>query len=355
MMKQRTVIFVITNGAGLGHLTRGLAIAKRLRAINIQSVFFTTSLATELIRKEGFIYFYIPTKSLFPQEVTMSWWVDFMSKQLDEVIKIYNPLWVVYEGVLPSSGVSMEIKKYHHIKSIWIKRENYKPGWQELDALEHHFDLIIVPKEVGENYIGMLEKSQKRYCNPIILLDEEEAYSREVVRTRLGVKKDEKLYYVQLSIGGNMELQKMLIPIQKSLLKRQKTKLIIGESLLDRPVTIIDKNIRVVKIYPSSSYFKGIDFAIAAAGYNTFHELVKFKVPTLFIPNKDTVVDNQVKRVENLEVQHAVLQLKKLEELDLKINLLEKHQRQIIRSLKAYEKPNGAIEAAKIIADILGE
>lgn len=353
MTNKITLIFTITNAAGLGHLTRGLAVARKLQALNIESVFFTTSEATELIRKEGFRCFYVPTKSLLPTEVTMNVWGDFVRRQLEEVIKIYKPKGVLYDGVLPSSNMLMEIQKYKDIKSIWVKRENYKEGWQGLNALEGQFDLIIVPKEVGGNYEGITETDQKRYCNPITFLDKKEAYSRNAIRERLGIKKREKLYYVQLEPGNNITFQSVLIYVQKCLLQRKKNKIIIGESLLDKPIKVIDKSIRVMRSYPSSRYFQGIDFAIAAAGYNTFHELVQFKVPTLFIPNEFTVVDDQVRRVRNLEQKGAALRLEKLQDLDAKLDLLEASKKQIINKLKTYEVPNGAIDAARMIANIL--
>ena len=52
MTEKTTVIFTITNAAGLGHITRGLAVARRLQTLNIESVFFTTSV--------------LPTDTLFP-------------------------------------------------------------------------------------------------------------------------------------------------------------------------------------------------------------------------------------------------------------------------------------------------
>lgn len=352
-MVEKAVIFTITNASGLGHITRGLAVARRLQALNIKSIFLTTSVATMLIHKAGFEYIYIPTKSLFPYKVTMNLWLDFIKSQLDEVIKRYKPAGIIYEGVLPSNSVIVGLQRYKHIKRIWIKRENYKVGWEDLNKLEQQFDLIIVPKEVGKDYTEIIETDRKRYCNPITLLDQAEAYSREDARARLDVKKDERLYYVQLESGDDKILRNTLIYVQQHLLRRNKVKIIVGKSLLDGPVDIIDGRIKVISIYPSARYFKGIDFAIAAAGYNTFHELVLFRVPTVFIPNESTVVDNQIRRVENLERQQAVLLLDKLQNLDSKLDSLEKSQKQIIRKLKTYKMFNGALDAARMIASIL--
>jgi hypothetical protein len=50
--------------------------------------------------------------------------------------------------------------------------------------------------------------------------------------------------------------------------------------LLDVP----DGVVHLRSTYPMSRYYLAFDGAVAAAGYNAFHELVRFGVPTLFVP-----------------------------------------------------------------------
>ena len=42
--------------------------------------------------------------------------------------------------------------------------------------------------------------------------------------------------------------------------------------------------VRLDSTFPMSRYFRAFDMAVAAAGYNAFHELIAFAVPTLFVP-----------------------------------------------------------------------
>jgi predicted glycosyltransferase len=49
-------------------------------------------------------------------------------------------------------------------------------------------------------------------------------------------------------------------------------------------------------VFPISRYFRALDFAVAAAGYNSFHELVGFGVPTAFVPNPSMPLDDQPAR-----------------------------------------------------------
>ena len=41
----------------------------------------------------------------------------------------------------------------------------------------------------------------------------------------------------------------------------------------------------VVKLYPVSRYLRAFDLTVSAAGYNSFHEQLGFGVPTVFLPN----------------------------------------------------------------------
>jgi UDP:flavonoid glycosyltransferase YjiC (YdhE family) len=47
-------------------------------------------------------------------------------------------------------------------------------------------------------------------------------------------------------------------------------------------------DVHIVREFPLSRRFRAFDLAVSASGYNSFHELLRFGIPTLFIPNLDT-------------------------------------------------------------------
>ena len=53
---------------------------------------------------------------------------------------------------------------------------------------------------------------------------------------------------------------------------------------------------KVVKLYPVSRYLRAFDLTVSAAGYNSFHEQIGFGIPTVFLPNAATRLDDQVGR-----------------------------------------------------------
>lgn len=355
MAEKRTIIFMVTNGAGLGHLTRGLAIARRLRALDpsLEIVFFTTSVATEVIRREGFMYFYIPTKAFLSKQMNITQWNEMVKQHLSEIIGLYHPIGIVYDGVLPYSGLLQELHRHRKLTSIWIKREGYKTGWDGIDALEDEFDYVIVPMEFNNNFGRKRETKHKRYCHPITLLDEDEAFSREEVRKAFSAYREERLFYVQLGAGNINNIQGLLEIVQSSLLQIKHARIILAESMIGTPIKPIDPDIKVLRSYPNAQYFKGFDFAISAGGYNTVNELVRFKLPALYIPNEQTQVDDQKSRTQAIEANGLGLVLHQMSSLDTQIERLVLEKRMILERLQGVNEPNGAFKAAQLVKEFI--
>ena len=57
-------------------------------------------------------------------------------------------------------------------------------------------------------------------------------------------------------------------------------------------------NVKIIRDYPNSMYFKGFDAVISAGGYNSYHEARNLGIPTLFYPNLNTGMDDQSSRCE---------------------------------------------------------
>ena len=57
---RRRILFTTSNGTGLGHLTRSMAIARRLGA-EIEPLFLTLSAAAPVVREMGYPVEYVPS------------------------------------------------------------------------------------------------------------------------------------------------------------------------------------------------------------------------------------------------------------------------------------------------------
>ena len=74
----------------------------------------------------------------------------------------------------------------------------------------------------------------------------------------------------------------------------------------------IGGRVRVLTDYPNSMDFNAFDFTIMAAGYNSYHEAIRFSVPTISIPNMNTGMDDQLARVEVAEEAGAMIVLREV-------------------------------------------
>ncbi|MBU3810355.1 MAG: hypothetical protein H9893_01680 [Candidatus Niameybacter stercoravium] len=356
MKADHTMLFVATNGVGLGHLTRALGIAKQVQKLFPASkiVFLITSLATDVVTQQGFEYYYIPSKNILPSNVTADVWNRMLLEKMQEIQKKHEAEAVVFDGAYPYQGLTNFFKQYPEVKTFWIKREGdrEKEVTLRLRDKANYFHHIIVPKEIKGEYDTY---DGKFYCEPIIMMEQEALLSREEARKSLNIPSDKKVFYIQLGAGIINNINQDLKTIVEYLLEDEENFLLVGESIIGKKIDIAYPNVKILRHYPNAIYYRGCDFAISAAGYNSFHELIYFNIPTLFIPNKETVKDDQVARAykaEELGVGTCILEVNR-SNLQQAIYKLKQNREEMILNAQKYLSYNGAEEAAHYIINHL--
>lgn len=293
----RGIIFVPTNGAGLGHLTRLLAIARRLkkRIPSIEIVFFSTSIAKHLIEREGFIGYHFPPQTLFNPPITASQWNKLFLEKLSSVLKYHNPQMLVFDGTYPYLGLIRSMAQMTNIKKIWIKREGSKSGDSDkvCKDKEKFFNYVITPREAGLN--GP-EEPARIYCDPVIYLEKSELMDRQFLLRQWSVPQNASVIYIQLGAGNINDITTDIAILIQTLNQRPGIFVVLGESIIGKNLKLQENNLLVLKDYPNSRFFNAFDLAICACGYNSFHELLYFGVPSIFVPNLETQKDDQFSR-----------------------------------------------------------
>ena len=71
--------------------------------------------------------------------------------------------------------------------------------------------------------------------------------------------------------------------------------------MLGERLKFTHERLRVVRDYPNALYALAFDASVQAGGYNSYQEMRMFGIPTLFIPNMDTGMDDQVARCKIAE------------------------------------------------------
>ena len=126
---------------------------------------------------------------------------------------------------------------------------------------------------------------------PVFMLDRDELLPRAKARAALRLPAQGLCALVQLGSGNNRDVEELLDPIIAAA-QRLGIELLASEWLISNN-PIRRRNLRYLSAFPTARYLNAFDFAISAAGYNSFHELLHHGLPCIFLPNDDQRVDDQ--------------------------------------------------------------
>jgi UDP:flavonoid glycosyltransferase YjiC (YdhE family) len=352
------VLFVSSNGVGLGHLTRLMAIARRLE--RSEPVFLTMSQAFQVVERSGWPVSYLPFHAVADCDVAD--WNRWLRFEVEQILS-RRPLirTIVFDGSNPYSGL-LSAFATTDIRKVWVQRGMWKKGHMNLEHVRRGrlFDLIIEPGDVAESLAAENVDSpafDKVRTDPIWLLDPDELLSRGDARAALGMTEGTRTCLVQLGSGtnrDNVSLLKTIIPA----LKRQGITPFIAEWLMGSEVPRIWPGVVYLRVFPLAKYFNAFDFCISAAGYNSFHELIGFALPTVFIANEHHMMDDQAARARFAMENDAAIWMKEdaVQEIETAIELIMREDvRAMMKTASTALAPrNGASEAARIV-DVLSQ
>ena len=145
---RKRLLFVATNGIGLGHITRLMAIAERMSG-DVEPIFITRSAGSHLINQRGHATDYIP----WPVKigVTDMSWNRAYSQELLAAIEFFDVAAIVFDGTYPFPGLVDVAAVRRDLAWIWVRRAMWRDG-HRLDAeLQSGFDMIIEPGELAHD------------------------------------------------------------------------------------------------------------------------------------------------------------------------------------------------------------
>ena len=353
---KRCIVFFPTNGVGLGHFTRLFAVAKRVREQDpdVEIVFVTTMAALHLLESEGIPSYHLPGAYMF-NDMSSAEWNAITEELLATVFEIHRPSVFVFDGAFPYRGMLNAIKNREGLTNVWLRRGAFKKGGTKIpvDSIEH-FDHILRPGDSVESSTEEINfNTPVTHLKPILLAKPEDLLSREEARIRLGLPMDATAVYIQLGAGKINDIEGQLDMAIRLLNEHEDLHMVIGESIIGDRLKLKGDRVRIIRDYPNSLLFNAFDFAIMAGGYNSYHEAIAFALPTLFIPNLDTGMDDQLARVKAGESSNACLVLEELTENAFNksiANMVELVQREKMREACALLKvENGAEKSAELL------
>ena len=301
---QDCVVFFPTNGVGFGHFTRMYALAKRWKkhSPSTELVFFTTMPTLHILYSEGFPTYHIAGRKKF-KNMTASEWNTMLEEQLSLVFSQHKPSLFIFDGAFPYRGMLNAVSSFQGIKNVWIRRGMFKKGSNiPVDSIQH-FDLIVRPEDsIPASLDEISHEVETLNVPPIVLLNEEDLLSRKDARLRLMLPEKGPVVYVQLGAGRINDINSEVRLTIDSLLS-EGVSVVLGESMLGERLPVELEGVYLLRDYPNSMFFNAFDASIQAGGYNSYHEVRKFGLPTIFYPNMNTGMDDQLARCKQAEIE----------------------------------------------------
>lgn len=294
---RRRVLLISSNGAGVGHLMRLLAVARRLPD-DVEPIVLTLSQAVGVVRDLGFPVEYLPSRTALDAPHAM--WHGLLERRVLALLDEFDIEVVVFDGTWPYNGLVDALARRPDIRSVWSRRGLWREDVQRhrLD-LSDRFTAIIEPGELAaeaDRGPTSRRRAEAEQVGPITFLRESEKLDRAAARAALDLPPDGRIALVQLGAGNINDTTSVLGAVTRSLRALDPTLTVCVTRSAIAATADLPDGVRAISYYPLARVFAAFDLAVAAPGYNTFHELLLAGLPTGFLPNRDTATDDQVAR-----------------------------------------------------------
>jgi UDP:flavonoid glycosyltransferase YjiC (YdhE family) len=299
------ILFVTSNGTGLGHLTRSMAIARRLPDA-LEPLFITFSAGAPVVHEQGFPVEYIASYDRPGAGTDLSW--TFRARdRLRRAVGEIEPAVVVFDGTHPYERLLPALRSTG-AQLVWCRRAFWRA---DADTAPLHrtdlFDAVLEPGELDAGAdVGPTagRRAEAHAVDPIVLLDRAELPDRSEAERALGLEPGRRNVLVQLGQGaGVRETTTRCLRHLAAKDGVQVAALASSLAALDRPPEGV---VALAPTYPIARHFRAFDAAVAAAGYNAVHELAGLGVPAVYVPI-DRQTDDQAARARAAEAQGAGL------------------------------------------------
>ena len=291
--RNHCIVLFPTNGVGFGHFTRMYALARTLRKSDpsLEIVFFTPMPTLHILYNEQFPTYHLAGRYKHAN-MSASEWNGLVEDMLHMVFDMHRPKWFMFDGAFPYRGMLNAISSQQHMQKWWMRRGSIKSNKSIPIDSQSFFDGVIIPSEGWDVEV----QDGEHIVAPIKAIEPQDAWERTFARSRLSVPDVAKVVYVQLGAGRINDIESLLEMVLDALFAHPEVYVVLGESMLGERLAFTHERLRIIRDYPNALYAHGFDASVQAGGYNSYQEMRMFGIPTLFIPNIDTGMDDQVVR-----------------------------------------------------------
>jgi hypothetical protein len=258
---------------------------------------------------------------------------------------------VVFDGVFPYPGLLQARARLPETAFVWFRRGLWQPG-VNMRALrsEPFFDLVIEPGDLASAFDGgATAQLHAVRVGPVTMLESERRLDRQEGARSLGLDPNRPSALVMLS---DRALSKAAV---RALLKEPSLQVVVARTDDAALMAESGGRVRILgSVYPLVGYLGAFDYAVAEAGYNSFHELLLTGTPTVFVP-RETATDDQFARARWAAMEGmALVSDGDADELAQLCTELLRHSVRARLAAKTAALPpaSGAADAADVILDL---
>lgn len=290
---------VTSNGVGAGHLIRTSAIAREVSEFVRPIVFSMAYSAVEVSKSLNLDCEYVPSRDrgLMPRKK----WDRYLKERLVALIDESGASIITFDGVVPYPGIIAAKFARPHISLIWIRRGMWQKNPQGvlLGLQSKLMDYVIEPGDVArEADFGPTRwRKESTLMNPVTLYKRDRALSRDDARRFLGLDLNKPAVLVQMGVG-NSDLDARVSAVFRGISHWKDVQIVMGREPVDHQGKSLlphGASVKVIRHFPLADILHAFDAAICAAGYNSVHEIIPARVPTLLLANNRGTDDQKAR------------------------------------------------------------
>lgn len=309
MSRSVRIVLYAVNGSGLGHLTRLVAVARWIRryashaGARAEIYFLTSSEAEGLLFHERFASFKLPSKTIVSDAgIDKLTYLGLAKQWVWHSIGLLRPdLFVVDTFPRGAFGELLSALDLCRKKAFIYRPVNDEFAQRaDFQAMLPLYDLLLVPEDEGAGKAVLPEsaRSKTRHTGPIMARERVELLPRGAARQRLGIGAEQLAVWISAGGGGDARAEEQIRRTCEAVSSALPgSALVVAAGPLYRGARLHGDGIRWLNEPGASELLGAIDFAVCAAGYNTYHELMHAGVPAIFWPQRK-VADEQAERAK---------------------------------------------------------
>lgn len=295
----RAVVFMPTNGVGLGHAQRCVLVAGEMTTPREQISFAAFPSCTRLVKAYGYDAMPLIARSARHREPHENDLVNYLRLRALTA----GSTTLVFDGGYVFDFVYRTILD-HRLRAVWIRRGLWQSHQDNTVALDREkvFDRVIVPRDAfDELNVDYSSGPRVAHVGPVVrqldLGSKDRAALRAELADRYGIA-FERL--VVSFLGGGVAADRGAQTQALCGMMERRTDVlhlvIVWPSAVIQPAWFQWTQSRVVKTHHASALAAAADLCVSAAGYNSFHEALYNRIPTVFVPQTGSFMDDQEAR-----------------------------------------------------------